>query len=165
MKYLGILLLLLLITCGVKQTNEQRINVAINNLIADAPDLMTEINKSGLPPVITIGELPGEVLGQTSIYYNGTVTIVIDVNKVLRKHDRLEPVIGHEYYHVLDARNKYGVDNFIGIFIRDKDVQYYNKELEISAIKQEDALRQRLLSTGKYKGMASSRIIQNSRDF
>lgn len=167
MRYIGIVFLLIfLLTCGTKQTNEQRVNTAINNLNTDAPELMQAINRLGFPqPMLVIGDLPGETLGQTSIYHDGSATIVIDVNKVLRKRDRLEPVIGHEYYHVLDARTKYGIDRFIDIANRDKNLPYFSKEVEISAIKQEDALRVRLLSTGKYNGMASSRTIQNNRDF
>jgi hypothetical protein len=117
---------------------------------------------NGYPVEIKTGDLKGDTLAQTEIFYDHAV-ITVDVLRVDQAHDRLEPVIGHEMYHVVDARLKYGIDSFYQLVERDRNKDWHYRELEMSAIAQENSLRQRLLMQSKYKGMASTRDMQNRR--
>jgi hypothetical protein len=111
---------------------------------------------------VAVGDHPDDVLGRTAVF-SDHAEITVDVFKVTQKHDRLEPVLGHEIFHVRDARRKYGIEEFCAIVAREKDLPWGERTVEKSAKAQEDLLRKELLSTGKYTGMAPTRDLQNSR--
>ena len=159
---LGVLLLVWGASCN--KPAGQRLAEATQVVLADDPSLQ-QVYKSateGYPVTIQPGTLQDDTLAATTVYQDHAV-ITVDVTKVALKQDRLEPVIGHEMYHVVDARLKYGIEQFCALVARDKDLPWQAREVEKSAVQHENELRQRLLKLPRYKGMAPTREDQNSR--
>jgi Fe2+ transport system protein FeoA len=159
---LGVLLLIWGASCN-KPAGQRLTEAAQQVLVDDTPLRLAYGNATmGYPVKIQMGTLEGETLAATTIYQDHAV-ITVDVTKVALRRDRLEPVIGHEMYHVVDAVLRYGIPEFCAKVARDKDLPWQAREVELSAIQQENDLRQRLLELPKYKGMAATRESQNSR--
>lgn len=136
-------------------------------LLADDPvtaGIWENAKVAGYIVSITRGTLEGNVEGRTVVTPHGAV-VVIDVIKVIRKRDRLEPVIGHELFHVNDALTVYGIDKFLNICADESSLPWRHKTLEQTAIKQENELRARLIAAHPetYTGMATTRDLQNAR--
>lgn len=164
---LGVIVLGAAIYYGIKHpglTPEQKLEQAQTNLFNDAPrvkTLYTSLMKD-YQIIIKPEQLDGDAEGRTVIT-KSSATVSIDTNKVAKKHDRLEPVLAHELFHISDARFVYGFDKFFTLVEEDKTKSWWNKTVEISAYGQEDGLRKELIKTGKYGGMAPSRQLQNIR--
>lgn len=160
---IGAVLVVWGLSCNMK-SSEQRLQEATQAVLVDDGSLCQDYSRAieGYPVDILVATLPGDVLANTSVF-NDHAVIRVDVSKVMRKRDRLEPVLGHEIYHVVDARFKYGLENFYALVERDKAKDWHYREVEVSAVQQENALRQRLLKSPKYQGMAATRELQNGR--
>jgi hypothetical protein len=164
---LGVIVLGAAIYYGIKHpglTPEQKLEQAQTNLFNDAPrvkTLYTSLMKD-YQIIIKPEQLTGDTEGRTVITET-SATVSIDVNKVAKKHDRLEPVLAHELFHISDAKLVYGFDKFFALVEADKSKNWWDREVEISAYNQEDDLRKELIKTGKYGGMASTRKQQNNR--
>lgn len=138
---------------------------AFNNLMHDSPRMRTlwcQVQDGGYSVSLVDADLPGDTLGSTTISDSGA-QIRIDVGKVIRKHDCLEAVIAHELFHVNDARFKYSVGIFQQLVERDKHLSWDLREVERSAVAQEDILRRELQQLPPYSNIASSRAGQNAR--
>ena len=110
--------------------------------------------------------MPGEILAQTTIN-EGNATIIVDVSKVNKTHDRLEPVIGHELYHIWEAYFVYGgVENFSDIVAKEKPISVWqNRSYEKSTIQRENNLRKSLKTSypNEFNTMSLTRELQNSK--
>lgn len=162
---LVVLSLLAILACNPdKRTTLQRAQDARATVLVDDVELRiayTSATKE-YPVEVRVKDLTGAVEANTEVYEDHAV-INVDVIDVERRRDCLEAVIGHEMYHVVDARTRYGIPKFFALVERDKDLDWHQREVEKSAVAQEDALRQRLLNNPKYRGMAPTRNAQNSR--
>lgn len=145
--------------------HQAMIDKALNDLVLNSPNMKAiwnNIQKNDYTVQLKDGDLPGDTLGSTEISESGAV-ITVDVFKVGRKHDCLEAVIGHELFHINDARFKYGVPEFIEIVMRDAPLPWDQRELEQSATRQEDSLRAELRTLPAYNAIAPTRRVQNIR--
>ena len=147
--------------------NEVKVQRALANLVSESPtnkDYYDALVKKGF--VIHDGIIDKDKdLAHTDVRSDGSVTITVDANEVLKFRDRLEPIIAHELQHAYDALVTYGVDKFIEIANSEKNLPWEKRTLEKSAIEWENLTRQYLLATYKkeYSGMASTRQFQNRR--
>jgi hypothetical protein len=144
---------------------------AIVNLLADS-ELVSPLYTNILMTrklTIILAELEGDVEARTHLSADSEPFIEVDVRKVLKLRDRLEPVIGHEIGHVHDAYYKYGVENFISIVAAESQMSWDQRTVEKSAILFENQVRAQLLKdhAKEYSGMAPTRERQNAahRDF
>lgn len=103
------------------------------------------LEESGIWVKFQAGDLKKAALATTEVFPEGAI-ITVDIFKVKRAHDHLIPVLAHEVYHVRQAFNLFGVERFCEIVARDKDLPWDRRELEIGAVKYEDALRKRMLT-------------------
>lgn len=164
---LGVIVLGAVVYYGIKHpglTPEQKLEQAQANLFIDSPKtkaLFDSVMKD-YQIIIKPERLSGDAEGRTTITTT-SATVLIDVDKVAKNHDRLEPVLAHELFHINDAKNVYGFDKFFALVEEDKALDWWNKRVEKSAYLQEDALRQELIKTNKYSSMAPTRSLQNRR--
>ena len=115
-------------------------------LVLESPDIADKMKaiQAVTDVVLTSGTLEGTTLAATTISIDGSdATIIVDVDKVEKTHDRLEPVIGHELYHVWEAYYVYGgPDKFCNLVTSEKPIkQWYDRTYERSAILRENQLR------------------------
>lgn len=152
---------------GIKHpglTPAQKLEQAQVNLFNDSPKtkLLFESLMKDYQIIIKPERLSGEAEGRTTITTT-SATVLIDIDKVAKNRDRLEPVLAHELFHINDAKNVYGFDKFFSLVEEDKNLSWWNKRVEISAYTQEDLLRKELIQTRKYGSMAPTRQLQNKR--
>ena len=147
------------------------LDAALANLLADSALVNPLYNNIQLTRKLTIvlAELEGAVEARTHLSAESEPFIEVDVRKVLKLRDRLEPVMGHEIGHVHDAYYKYGVANFISIVASESRMSWDQRTVEKSAIVFENQVRAELLKdhAKEYSGMAPTRERQNAmhRDF
>lgn len=149
--------------------HDQELSTSISNVLNDSyivnswyRDILNDKHKS---IVIKNATLPGDIEATTTISDYSDPVIEVDVFKVLQKHDRLEPVIGHEIFHVYSAYYLYGVQEFQQIVAREANLPWEERTVEKSAIEQEDIIRTQLImhNPSRYKGMPLTRKDQNRR--
>lgn len=145
-----------------------RLETATVNVTKQSSDVQLKLMaiQSKTNVIITNDTLPGEVLAQTSINEDAS-TIIVDVDKVTLKKDRLEPVIAHEIFHVWEAYYIYGgIDKFTVLVNSEKETSIWeNRSYEKTAIARENALRKYLKDSfsKEYRSMPITRELQNRR--
>lgn len=144
-----------------------KMRLALDNLLKDSKkihDRYLEITKLTEWNIV-VARLEGEIEAKTHLLIGANPWIEVDVSKVGMKHDRLEPVIGHEINHVWDAYFKYGLEDFCAIVAREANLPWDQRTVEKSAIQAENELRAQLLKDfpKEYGGMAPTRVRQNNR--
>lgn len=153
-------------------SDEKKIENAFNNLLDKSPDnrkIFEEITKNNITIEFKPGNLQNDDLGKTIIFdnnnSNGHASVTIDLNRVFEKRDRLEPIIAHELKHIYDAYFIFGFKRFNELVLNEKDVNWWNRTLEKSAISFEDQTRQFLKTNyqNEFKGMSHKREFQNKR--
>jgi hypothetical protein len=97
------------------------------------------------------------------VFTDSDPLIQVDVSKVNRSRDQLEPVIGHEIGHVYDAYFKYGIPKFLELIKEESTLPWGSRTLEQSAIVFENSIRLELHQSGNYPSMAQTREDQNQR--
>lgn len=146
---------------------EQRLAKA-ELVVKEIPDIKAKLPEIG-DYILMPGKLDGDTLAQTRVNIEGPAEILVDLDKVAKVHDRLEPVIGHELYHIWEAKQIYGGPaKFLELVKSEKaKTDWHNRVYEQSAIKRENDLRLYLISTypKEYSSMAKSRDLQNNRKF
>lgn len=144
--------------------NSQELRKALDALYRVNPEskqMLDKVELSGYPVSIVPGTLKGETLATTAVTHDGAI-ITVDLLKVRRAHDSLVPVLAHEIFHAHEAFVTLGVDEFVSRVERDKRLPWEQRELEISAVRYEDELRWRLITTPEFRGtMAPSRARAN----
>lgn len=175
-KYLLIGAGILLLGTGIYYSNKsfvpykKQVEIAETTLISRSPDIAIKLNEVGRHTTITLTakDLPGDILAQTRIT-TGSAEITVDVRKVKLRRDRLEPVIGHEIYHVWEAYYVYGgVDSFCTIVNTEKPTKnWWDRSYEKTAIVRENSLRQYLKEHyyKDYVSMSSTRELQNNKTY
>lgn len=150
---------------------QKMLDKAIENLLSDSQTINRMYTDIQLTKKMTIvlAELEGDVEARTHLTVDAEPWIEVDVRKVSKLRDRLEPVIGHEVGHVYDAYYKFGVSNFIEIVSNETKMPWDQRTVEKSAIVFENQIRAELLRDhpAEYRGMAPTRERQNAthRDF
>lgn len=146
---------------------EVQIQNALTALLEDSPtikEMWPKVIADGYSVTFVAETLNGKQPGITIVKYK-SAEIKLDLGKIRQTRDSLEAVLAHEIIHIHDARYKYGFSEFVFLVDRDKQLAWQQKEVEISAIKQEDVVRAELKATNKskYSSMSLTRDIQNSR--
>ena len=156
---LGLFVLIFLIKIIVQEpTPQKKLDTALQNLFIDSPkmhNLYQDLMKKG-GVTLVCNDLKNSEEGSTKVFEDGHVVVTIDIPQVTKSHDRLEPVIAHELFHVRDFQAM-GYLDFVSIATEDKDLPWNQRRLEIRAFTEEDIIRKELLSTGHYGGMARTR--------
>ena len=147
---------------------QQQVELVDAKIREQSPDIFVKVGEIMQKTNYTIkaGELAGEVLAQTKVMESGA-EITVDVRKVNAHNDRLEPVIGHEIYHIWEAYYVYGgVDPFSQLVANEKPINnWQDRTFEKSAIARENELRRYLKAKypKEYGTMSSTREAQNKK--
>lgn len=149
------------------KSDQELIDRAIVNLLTDSPIARAATKDLAIPSTqITPMTLSGGDLAQTAVNADGSWHISIDVGDVQRCMDRLEPVIAHELYHVLQATKMGTPEEFITRVNTEKAVKdWEHRSFEIEAMAWEDKVRVDLRSRHPeaYRTMPASRATTNQR--
>lgn len=148
--------------------HEQQLQMVETKLIQQSPDIAKKIAEINAEIQFTVsdGKLATGTLATTEIKED-SATITVDVSQVLSTHDRLEPVLGHEIYHVWECYYIYGgATKFIALVNSEKpNRDWADRSFEKSAIARENQLRVWLKTNfpAEYRTMRPSRELQNTR--
>lgn len=147
MKSLWVLAIMAILVTGCNhETREQRIQKALDNLLAKSPaDRARLYDVRDIKIEWKLGALSGTTLAATTVKTDGTASIVFDYDEIQKDREYLEPVIAHELDHIHDAYVKYGINKFIEISDSERSLAWKDRTLEKQALSQENETRAFLL--------------------
>lgn len=159
-----IILIVLLILGGLscnRKSPQQKVQAALENLLAKSPEDNRKFHAIPVPLTWKIGTLQGTTLAATTIN-RGNASITFDWVEIVKNREQLEPVIAHELDHAYDAYVAFGVEEFISQVEADKELPWKDRTVEKSALAQENATRKYLLANypSEFKGMLPERNVK-----